>query len=597
MIVETSPTHPTETRTRTVSRAGANLHVVERGPEGAPTIVFVHGYPDTHGCWLEVMDLLEDRFHVVAYDIRGIGRSSAPSTADAFALSELALDLGAVIDAVSPDAPAHIVGHDWGAFQCWEAVVTDGVRQRIASYTAVAGPRIDAVRGWALRRMRPAGLRDLAGQARRSWYIGAFQLPWLPERVIGAGMERGWPQAMRRLEGIEPREGHPASTIASDARTGIALYRTNLRGLSRDHDRGPAEVPVQLIVATRDRYESPALFDDADRWATRVWRRDVRAGHWVQRSHPEQVARFVSELVDHAEGAPEVGSLRRARYTGQRDSLIGRLAVVTGAGSGIGRATAIALAREGAEVIAADIDVESAKDTLELGPADSHMHAVRLDVADGAAMEEFAAMVEREHGVPSIVVNNAGIGIGGPFLDTTLADWERIIDVNLWGVIHGSRLFAKRMVDAGVQGHIVNLSSAAGYTPSRMLPAYSTTKAAVLMLSECMRAELAGSGIGVTAICPGIVNTNITRTTHMVGVDADQERRMQERGARAYAARGYPPEKVAEAILGAVRHNPAVLPVTPEARVMRTMSQLTPGLVRALARLDPGSSGRLSSGR
>jgi NAD(P)-dependent dehydrogenase (short-subunit alcohol dehydrogenase family) len=153
------------------------------------------------------------------------------------------------------------------------------------------------------------------------------------------------------------------------------------------------------------------------------------------------------------------------------------------------------------------------------------------------------------------------------------------------------------MVDAGVQGHIVNLSSAAGYTPSRMLPAYSTTKAAVLMLSECMRAELADSGIGVTAICPGIVNTNITRTTHMVGVDADQERRMQERGARAYAARGYPPEKVAEAILGAVRRNPAVLPVTPEARLMRTMSQLTPGLVRAFARLDPGSSGRLSSGR
>jgi NAD(P)-dependent dehydrogenase (short-subunit alcohol dehydrogenase family)/pimeloyl-ACP methyl ester carboxylesterase len=587
-------------RSRTVSRAGAELHVVERGPAGAPTIVFVHGYPDTHGCWLEVMDLLEDRFHVVAYDIRGIGRSTAPSGADAFALAELALDLGAVIDAVSPDAPVHIVGHDWGAFQCWEATVTDGVRERIASYTAVAGPRIDAVRAWALRRMRPGGLRDLAGQARRSWYIGAFQLPWLPERVVGAGMERGWPQAMRRLEGIEPREGHPASTIASDARTGIALYRTNLRGLAAAAmpDRGPTEVPVQLIVATRDRYESPALFDDAERWATRVWRRDVRAGHWVQRSHPEQVARFVGELVEHADGAPEVGSLRRARYTGKHDPLAGRLAVVTGAGSGIGRATAIALAREGAEVIAADINLESAKDTLELAPADAHMHAVRLDVGDGAAMEEFAAMVEREHGVPSIVVNNAGIGIGGPFLDTTLADWERIIDVNLWGVIHGSRLFAKRMVDAGVQGHIVNLSSAAGYTPSRMLPAYSTTKAAVLMLSECMRAELADSGIGVTAVCPGIVNTNITKTTHMVGVSADQEAKMQERGARAYAARGYPPEKVAEAILGAVRRNPAVLPVTPEAHVMRVVSQLTPGLARSFARLDaspPARGARVSS--
>jgi NAD(P)-dependent dehydrogenase (short-subunit alcohol dehydrogenase family) len=189
--------------------------------------------------------------------------------------------------------------------------------------------------------------------------------------------------------------------------------------------------------------------------------------------------------------------------------------------------------------------------------------------------------------VPWIVVNNAGIGIGGPLLETTPADWERVIDVNLWGVIHGCRLFGRMMVDAGVEGQIVNLASAAAYSPSRVLPAYSTTKAAVLMLSECLRAELAGAGIGVTAICPGIVNTNITRTTRMVGVDAQQEQAMQERGARAYAARGYPPDKVADAILRAVRRNPAVLPVTPEARVTRTMSQLTPGLLRAMARLDP----------
>ncbi|HEV3053988.1 MAG TPA: SDR family NAD(P)-dependent oxidoreductase, partial [Solirubrobacteraceae bacterium] len=198
----------------------------------------------------------------------------------------------------------------------------------------------------------------------------------------------------------------------------------------------------------------------------------------------------------------------------------------------------------------------------------------------------FAAIVEREHGVPSIVVNNAGIGIGGPFLDTTNADWERIIDVNLWGVIHGSRLFARMMVDAGVEGQIVNLASLAAYTPSRALPAYSTTKAAVLMLSECLRAELAGAGIGVTAICPGIVNTNITRTTHMVGVDAGQERAMQERGARAYERRAYPPEKVAAAIVRAIETNPAVLPVTPEAHLARAMSQLTPGVLRSLARLD-----------
>ena len=367
----------------------------------------------------------------------------------------------------------------------------------------------------------------------------------------------------------------------------LALYRTNFRRLAGPApDRGPADAPVQLIVASQDRYESTALFEDAHEWATRIWRRDLRSGHWVQRTHPDQVARFISELVEHVEGAPESGPLRRARYTADRRPLERRLAVVTGAGSGIGRATAIALAASGAEVIAGDLNLETAKETVELAPADAQMHALSVDVADAAAMEEFAAIVEREHGVPSIIVNNAGIGIGGPFLDTTQGDWERIIAVNLWGVIHGSRLFARMMVDAGVEGQIVNLASLAAYTPSRALPAYSTTKAAVLMLSECLRAELAGAGVGVTAICPGIINTNITRTTHMVGVDPEQEHAMQERGARAYERRGYPPEKVGAAIVRAIETNPAVLPVTPEAHLARAMSQLTPGVLRALARLD-----------
>jgi NAD(P)-dependent dehydrogenase (short-subunit alcohol dehydrogenase family) len=119
-----------------------------------------------------------------------------------------------------------------------------------------------------------------------------------------------------------------------------------------------------------------------------------------------------------------------------------------------------------------------------------------------------------------------------------------------------------------------------------MLPAYATTKAAVLMLSECMRADLAERGIRVTAICPGFVNTNITRTTHFVGVDAETEDQLQREAARAYARRGYPPERVADAILRAVRNNPALVPVTPEARVLLVLARCMPGVLRRLARLD-----------
>lgn len=317
MSTHTEPRSHPDARSRSINRAGAELFLTEAGDPANPTVVLVHGYPDTHAVWDELVARLADRYHTVAYDVRGMGHSTAPEAPGAFALPELALDLGAVLDAVSPERAVHLVGHDWGAFQCWEAVQSEQLAGRIVSLTAVAGPRVDRSLAWARRRLRPrlSALRELAGQARRSWYIAAFHLPMLPERVLRSGVERGWAAAMRRLERIEPRAGHPAATFASDARTGLALYRTNMRGLLRERRTNSVAVPVQLIVATRDRYISTAMYDDSAEWATRVWRRDIPAGHWVQRSHPDAVTRAVSELVEHVEGGPEPAALQRARYT------------------------------------------------------------------------------------------------------------------------------------------------------------------------------------------------------------------------------------------------------------------------------------------
>jgi NAD(P)-dependent dehydrogenase (short-subunit alcohol dehydrogenase family) len=177
--------------------------------------------------------------------------------------------------------------------------------------------------------------------------------------------------------------------------------------------------------------------------------------------------------------------------------------------------------------------------------------------------------------------------MSGSFLDTTVADWEKILGVNVWGVIHGARCFGAMMRDRGEGGHIVNLASAAAYTPSRSLPAYSTTKAAVLMLSECLRAEFTRYGIKVSAICPGFIATNITRTTRFVGQSAEQQERTRERITGLYKRRNYGPEKVAERIVDAVRHDKAVVPVTLEAKAGKALSRLSPGLARALAKIDP----------
>ena len=126
----------------------------------------------------------------------------------------------------------------------------------------------------------------------------------------------------------------------------------------------------------------------------------------------------------------------------------------------------------------------------------------------------------------------------------------------------------------------------AAYTPSKALPAYSTTKSAVLMLSQCLRAELAAHKIGVTAVCPGLVRTNITSTTRFVGVSEEEQQRLQQAFSKMYDRRNFGPEGVARDILRAIERDIAIAPSTPEAKAALILSRLTPGLLRAAGKLD-----------
>ena len=166
------------------------------------------------------------------------------------------------------------------------------------------------------------------------------------------------------------------------------------------------------------------------------------------------------------------------------------------------------------------------------------------------------------HGVPDIVVNNAGIGVAGAFLDTPAEQFDKVLDVNLGGVVNGCRSFARRLVERGTGGHIVNVASMAAYAPLQSLNAYCTSKAAVYMFSDCLRAELDAAGIGLTTICPGLINTNIVSTT---GFHPPEGQRTAVPGRRAqlermFELRRYGPDKVAGAIVSAVKKNKPVRP-------------------------------------
>ena len=186
-------------------------------------------------------------------------------------------------------------------------------------------------------------------------------------------------------------------------------------------------------------------------------------------------------------------------------------AVVTGAGSGIGRAFAVELARRGGEVLCSDIDLESAQETADsIKAAGGRAWALQCDVSVRSDMEALAEQADALLSEPvNLVINNAGVGVGGKNIgDISLEDWEWTMGINLWGVIHGCHVFAPRLKELG-RGGIINVASSASFAAAPLMGPYNVTKAGVLALSETLAAETAGTGVNVTVLCPTVVNTNI----------------------------------------------------------------------------------------
>ena len=180
---------------------------------------------------------------------------------------------------------------------------------------------------------------------------------------------------------------------------------------------------------------------------------------------------------------------------------------MTGAGSGLGRAFCRVLADRGASLVVSDVDLDSARETSALLPS-GRAHALACDVANPSDVRTLAKAATNLLGGVDLVINNAGVAVSGRVGDVPLEDWKWIIGVNLWGVIHGCDAFVP-MLRAQGSGHIINVASAAGLVSMPEMAPYNATKAAVVALSETLRAELRGSGVGVSVLCPTFFETQI----------------------------------------------------------------------------------------
>ena len=590
MTTDSAASSTVPTRSTVTASDGVTLAVhayTEIDPQ-RPTVLAIHGYPDNHHLWDGVAEHLTGRYNLVAYDVRGAGESARPAGRSNYRFSQLISDTGAVIDSLGV-GPVHLLAHDWGSIQAWAAVTDETVMTKVASFTSISGPHLSYA-GKFLRSARtPRGLVDVIRQFFASGYIWFFLTPGLPELLIRAGVGVKLIEAFGRIgnSSTQTRPGDPVRSTG-DYVNGLNLYRANMPGpfLAPGAKLPDTTVPVQVLVPRTDLFVTPALqrFTGSIPLGSRVV--PIEGGHWVVTARPDVIARLTSEWIDRVVGgaAPDKQSAVR---TGPRD-VRGKLVLVTGAGAGIGRATALELARQGADtVVIVDRDLAAAEDTATaVRDAGAGAAAYEADVSDEKAIDSLAAQVNDEHGVVDILVNNAGIGMAGRFLETTPAHWDNILAVNLRGVLNGSRSFATQMVDRGQGGTIINVSSAAAFLPSKSMIAYGTTKAAVLAFSESLRADLADDGITVTAVCPGFVNTNIAKSTVYAGMSPDEQDSARDKADVAYRRRNYTPEATAKAIVKAVKSGPPVLPIAAESRVGYAMRRISPSLIRLLARYD-----------
>lgn len=266
-----------------------------------------------------------------------------------------------------------------------------------------------------------------------------------------------------------------------------------------------------------------------------------------------------------------------------------KIVFITGAASGIGAATARAFAAQGCELILADLDEAGLADTeISIKQMGTRVHVMALDVSDEAQYTQLAQKICTTVGVPHIVINNAGIGAHGSFLNTPMDVVHRIIDINLYGVYNGCHAFLSMMLESGDPRHLVNVASMASIAPMPNMSAYAASKYAVDGLTEVLAMELIDTNVDVTCVHPGVINTPIAQGSSYNG-DAGLEQ--TQRLGEYYQTHGSDPAVVAEGMVEAVKKGCAHLHVGNKATVTEKVKRISPTLLRKLAMKTAGEVG------
>lgn len=272
-------------RRRTVASHGAVLAVFEYGREPGPevpTLLLVHGYPDDHQVYLPGIRDLARSHHVVAYDTRNAGASAVIGLPGDFTLRTLVDDVFAVLAAVGA-TDVHLVGHDWGSIQGWATVQDPRAHGRITRYTSISGPDLGHFSRWIRERVQDTrAWPELGGQLLRSWYIGAFLVPILPEAAWRLFLTRRYERTARRDVGNDPVRG-------------LALYRSNFRRKPKPSSPGRVSIPVHVVVPLKDPFLSPALIKGLEAWVDDVTVTKVDSGHWWPATRPAEFAALLRQ--------------------------------------------------------------------------------------------------------------------------------------------------------------------------------------------------------------------------------------------------------------------------------------------------------------